>query len=1006
MIGQTISHYRILNKLGEGAMSVVYVAEDMHLERQVAFKVLSDRLDLPQFRARMLREAKAISSLNHSHIATIYEYGETPKGQPYIVMELVRGQTLVELLQSGTLTVTRALEIIEQVADGLAEAHRHGIIHRDIKPSNVALSEHGEVKILDFGLAKRLSDGNGEGAAGKKEAHVSATQTREGVVVGTPMYLSPEQALGVQVDRRSDLFSLGSLLYECLTGRPPFDGGSAVEICAGVIRDDPVSPSAINPDLPHDLERVNLKALAKLPDDRYQTAEEMRDDLRAIRQRVAPSHPTRPIPAPPKPVRPRPSVLATLTYTLRRPRFLFAVFASALAISLLSLFLTGKLLRGRGRQPSPEARAWYEKGMDALHDGSYYTAMKRFEESVRTDGEFPLAHARLAESFAELDNVERANSEILIANRLVQNTSGLSALESLYLDAITSVVKRNFDGAVRSYGEVIRNISGGEATTALIDLGRAYEKNEQTTQAIESYGKAVQLDPNAAAALLRLGVLYGRRQELAEADKAFDRAFQLFQAKSDEEGRAEVLYQRGALLTRVGKSAEAREALQQAHQIALVTGNLHQRVRTLLQLSIASYWAGDEKGAGEYLTSGLELAQSNNVEPLTIQGLNDLGNYFFLRGKVSDAESYFRQALQLAQRHDARRGEARALFSLGSLYIQQDDPDKGIPYIERALLFYEQASYRKEVGQALTLLGQSRDLKGEYDKALQAFEHLLALSKEIRDQAQEALSEKNLGTVLAHKEDYAAALRHFDNSYALYSSLGVKLDAGYSLVSRADMLWRLGRVEEARAALSQATALAEQPGGSYSRLWGRIHLVRASLELSQRRFAEAISEGRQAIAQDDSETKRPAAEAAHVVGLAQVLSGATQAGVAECEKGVEMATRAGDPRLVSEAKLALAEGRLAAGDARRALEAALEAQQFCSTAARRESEWRALVTAGRAGSRLGDETAARDYLFRAGGILSALKQLWGDDNYDGYLTRPDVKAQRELLVKTSADLGG
>lgn len=1006
MIGQIVSHYRILSKLGEGAMSEVYVAEDMRLKRQVAFKVLTDKLDLPQFRTRMLREAQAISSLNHSHIATIYEYGETPKGQPYIVMELVKGQTLTDLLRSGILTLVRALEIVEQITQGLAEAHRHGIIHRDIKPSNIALSERGEVKILDFGLAKRLSDGAGKGEVDQDESPLTATQTREGVIVGTPMYLSPEQALGVKVDRRSDLFSLGSLLYECITGRPAFDGESAVEVCARVIRDEPLKPSDVNPDLPHALDRVTLKALAKKPEDRYQTAEEMLDDLRAIRRPLAVPHPDRPIPLPPNPARPRPSVLVTLTDTLRSPRFIFAVFASALAVSLLSLYVTGTLLRSRGREPSPEARRWYEKGMESLHDGLYLTAMKRFEESVKADNEFPLAHARLAESCAELDNLDRANSEILIANRLVQNAPKLSTLERLYLDATTNAVKRDFDSAVRTYSEVVKQVSEGEAAAAYIDLGRAYEKNEQTGQAIESYGKATQLNPNAPTALLRLGVLYGRMQELAEADKAFERALQLYQAASDEEGRAEVLYQRGALLVRVGKSAEARAALQQALQISLVTGNLHQRIRSLLQLSIASYLAGNEKQAEEFLNSGIELARSNNVETLTIQGLNDLGNFFFLRGRIADAERYFQQALQLSQRYNARRSEARAQFSLGSLYIQQDNPDKGIPYVERALLFYEQAAYRKEVGQALTLLGQSRDLKGEYDKAQQAFERLLALSKDVKDQSQEALSEKNLGTVLSHKEDYAAALRHFDNSYALYNSLGVKLDAGYSLVSRADMLWRLGRVEEARAALNQASALAEQPGGTYSRLWGRIYLVRSPLELSQRRFSEAIGDGQRAIARDDSETKRPAVEAAYVVGLSRVRSGATRAGVAECEKAVELAIRAGDPRLVSEARLALAEGLLAAGDARRALDAALGARQISSNSGRPESEWRALLMAGRAGERLGDEQASRDYLFRADALLSSLKQLLGDDNYEGYLARPDVKALREQLVKTSAALGG
>src|SRR2546423_5502455 len=249
MIGQTVSRYRMLEKLGEGGMGVVYLAEDIHLGRRVAIKFLTTAHD-PNFRARFLREARAISALSHPNVATLFDYGETEAGQPYIVMELVEGETLTELLLASALTLSRAVEIIEWITDALSEAHARGIIHRDIKPSNVVVNESGAVKVLDFGLAKRLNEGPSEMTDGGRDAPSPLTQTRSDVVVGTPLYLSPEQALSAPVDARSDLFSLGALLYECIAGRPAFDGANVFEIGVQVININPPPPSQINPRVP------------------------------------------------------------------------------------------------------------------------------------------------------------------------------------------------------------------------------------------------------------------------------------------------------------------------------------------------------------------------------------------------------------------------------------------------------------------------------------------------------------------------------------------------------------------------------------------------------------------------------------------------------------------------------------------------------------------------------------------------------------------------------------
>src|SRR3954462_11475244 len=221
MIGQTVSHYHVLEKLGEGGMGVVYLAEDTHLGRRVAIKFLTSTDK--HYRARFLREARAVSTLTHANIAAVFDYGETSEHRPYIVMELIKGRTVSDILRDGGMTIAQAVEIVTAVAVALTEAHHQGIVHRDIKPSNVVVTERGHVKVLDFGLVKHLF-GEGSAGADPEAQTLLSARTRSDVIVGTPLYLSPEQASGKSIDGRSDLFSLGAMLYECITGRSAFSG--------------------------------------------------------------------------------------------------------------------------------------------------------------------------------------------------------------------------------------------------------------------------------------------------------------------------------------------------------------------------------------------------------------------------------------------------------------------------------------------------------------------------------------------------------------------------------------------------------------------------------------------------------------------------------------------------------------------------------------------------------------------------------------------------------------
>ena len=992
MIGRTISHYQIVGQIGAGGMGVVYEAEDKILKRRVAIKTLKD---LNSQKSRLLREAQAISHINHPHIATVYDYGETEEGQPFIIMELVKGKPLDEFIKNDCISLSQIINIIIKVADALSTAHKYGIIHRDIKPSNILIADNENVKVLDFGLSKQVENTTLKNNPAFGSNSLEATRTQKGVILGTPLYLSPEQALGKKVDVRSDIFSLGTLLYESITGKLPFYADTVIEICAKILRDNPPLPSQINPAIPASLDKITLKALAKEPKHRYQNVSELISDLQELQKHLPKEEKL--ISSPPSNSK---SSISQRLYTsfrdVLRYRFSSALVFLAMAFTGLALFFYWQANHAV-YQPLPAAEMWYEKGERALNDGLFFAAKKCFEQATALDGNFVMAHARHAETLFELGFTENARQERERTNEII--SSGkivLSSQDNLRRQAINNTLLFDYKSALKNYQELTQSSSYSNKAQAYLDLGRAYERNENLPEAVESYQKSLDYNANAAANL-RLGVLYGRQQDYEKSAAFFAAAERLYKIQNVSEGEIEVSYQRGLHLSNRGDATKAQAEIENSLKKAEINGIPNHQIKCLLLMSRILRYSGKSQDALPFANQAISLAQQNNIDNLHAQGFLELGTVYFFLSKHEDAKNSYDEALRLARQYHATLIEKRILLQFGAFYVQQHRADESLDYINQVQNFFEAGGYKKDMLDLLSIKAQATTIKGDFQTALDTYRDLFARAEEVGDYVQKARSQKGIATLLANQDDLSNSLSPMYQSYAIYNSINKTLEAGYSLLAYADILCQLGRYEETNAALNQAEGLAVK----HNSLSPGINLIRAKKALSERYFDNAVKIAQQIIVENKTGKIDITIETKLILALSYVQSGQKSQAKKIISEVLAVAVKNEDSRIVAFAYLVNAEILLENNQAPEALESAIKAQEMFHQFGKVSFEWRAWLLICLAQKQLQNNTAANQAAASANAFFSTLSQKWKNEDFKSYSERNDVKFYRERLVEAS-----
>jgi tetratricopeptide (TPR) repeat protein/TolB-like protein/predicted Ser/Thr protein kinase len=836
MVGRTITHYRIVDELGRGGMGVVYVAEDTKLGRKVAIKMLTRDVTGDRERVeRFIREAQAASAVNHPNIATIYEIDEAD-GATFIAMELVEGQTLRACMDAG-LPSDAVLDISLQVCVGLAKAHELGIIHRDIKPENVIVRPDGIAKILDFGLAKLVESSGDVDDTGAMEL------TQAGAVVGTARYMSPEQAQGSPVDVRSDVFSVGALLYEMIARRPAFEGQNRMQLLYAVVNSSP-QPIQDTDGYPPGLHDILARTLAKTPSDRYANCGEVADAIKSLTISAAGAVPgarTDQAWVAATGVVPAEGGIRIADEPSTAPRHAVAVlpFRNTTGAPDADWMRTGlQEMLSSDLTHIPTIRVVQPDRLNAVLGDLKLGPESLFDDAtVKSVSEFLNVDTVVSGTYLKLGPASR------IDVRITRPTTG----EEAHVKVESKDEAELFGMVAHIAAEILRWVEtgadrdlvatmvgeGGSATpeavrTYIDGLAKLHEGNN--IEAVRLLAEASGYDDDFAMAYTYAAEALSNLGRDAEAGEALAKAVK----HADRLSRPDRLF---VAAREAMASGEVRKAIGALEDLTRLLPN---NLGAVYELALAY------ELEGEWDLSTKNLRHVIELDPKFVTALFSLGRVHIKEGNCEASLDYLHRALSLNVLAGNREGEATVLNAIGLAHFWLDRHDDAIKHYTQSLEIKREIGDDRGASATLSNMAVVYQVRGEYERSVSTYQEALAISEGLGDRQGLAENLINLGTVYEEQCSLDEALDSYKRALTIESELGDKMAEILCLNDIGNLYITQGKVDDAEVyierVLDARRQLGEKKGIAISlNCLGNIEQLRGHHDKAMSRYLEALA---------------------------------------------------------------------------------------------------------------------------------------------------------------------